>query len=269
MLTVVFGGTENNTFSLFWKRMFPGFPKKAKGIVFGCMFSVQPKTRTFRCDHGCDGTVRASIPSTLPWFRRRSFSYLLRNADATISRILNCPAPPMHWTAFCTTLAPSEYYRFNAADHSYLRLVTIFWSSHASDPDDRIQTLEITDDLEGEKKRRELGRIADNFKKKLARYDFFHPSPIAFIWLYKDSTGDPSCFASLRKSYALLYCKRSKLTLSSVTHENQFRCDRRPSRYCLLNASWTRAFSPNHSNATATLRSTFLQHDALNRVMSK
>ena len=40
MLTVVFGGTENNTFSLFWKRMFPGFPKKAKGIVFGCMFSV-------------------------------------------------------------------------------------------------------------------------------------------------------------------------------------------------------------------------------------
>ena len=143
--------------------------------------------------------------------RRHSFSYLLRNADATISRILNCPAPPMHWTAFCTTLAPSEYYRFNAADHSYLAsnyilILSCQWSRWPNS-DSRNNRWSRS-----EKKRRELGTIADNFKKKLARYDFFHPSLIAFIWLYKDSTGDPSCFASLRKSYALTSVLQEKQT---------------------------------------------------------
>ena len=86
-------------------------------------------------------------------------------SDFELPKLRQCIGP----LSVQQTLAPtSEYYRFNAADHSYLRLVTIFWSSHASDPDDRIQTLEIIDDLEGEKKKKELRRIADDFFSKLS-----------------------------------------------------------------------------------------------------
>ena len=110
-----------------WHRkqyLFPFLETDVSGIseVFGCMFSVQPKQELSGVIMGgCDGTVRASIPSTLPWFRRRSFSYLLRNADTTISQILDCPSSANASLSVQQTLVPtSEYYRFNATDHFYL-----------------------------------------------------------------------------------------------------------------------------------------------------
>jgi hypothetical protein len=64
----------------------------------------------------------------------------------------------------------------------------------------------MIDDLQGEKNRRELRRIVDDFNKKLARYGLFYPSLMQAIPIYdyikiKFATGDPSCFACLKTGY--------------------------------------------------------------------
>jgi hypothetical protein len=61
----------------------------------------------------------------------------------------------------------------------------------------------MIDDLQGEKNRKELRRIVDDFNKKLTRYDLFALliQIYQFMIILKSATGEPSCFASLKTSY--------------------------------------------------------------------
>ena len=63
----------------------------------------------------------------------------------------------------------------------------------------------MVDDLQGEKNRRELGKIVDDFNKKLTRYELFYLVNLSMLnYEYikmKFTTGDPSCFACLKTDY--------------------------------------------------------------------
>ena len=148
----------------------------------------------------------APIPNTIPEdalflisAAERRYNYL---TDSELPKLRQCIGPLSVQQTLAEDLRVDTIALTRQVEVSLFE--TIFRFSH--DPSDRIQALEIMiDDLQGEKNRRELRGIVDDFNKKLARCGLFYPFltqvyPFMIIKI-KFATRDPSCFASLKTSY--------------------------------------------------------------------